>query len=90
MKILNNTLNKKSILTGSIIALTLSSSVILSGCGATSNEQTNTIAGSVIGGAIGYQFGRGNGQKAATVGGAILGGIIGGNAGRRPYYRSGY
>jgi len=83
-------LNKKLLLTGSVMALTLSSSVLLSGCGATSREQTNTIAGSVIGGVIGHQIGRGNGRTAATVGGAIIGGVIGGNAGRRPVYRSGY
>jgi len=83
-------LNKKTILTGSIITLALSSSIILSGCGATSNEQTNTIAGSVIGGVIGHQFGKGNGKNAATVAGAVIGGVIGGNAGRRPVYRSGY
>lgn len=87
MKILNKNLNKKSFLTTSIITLALSSTVLLSGCGATSNTQANTIAGSVIGGVIGHQFGRGNGKKAATVAGAIAGGMIGGNANRRHYYR---
>jgi len=87
MKIFEKKLTKKSILTASLITLTLSSSVILSGCGATSREQTNTIAGSVVGGVIGHQFGKGDGKKAATVGGAIIGGVIGGNAGRGTYYR---
>ncbi len=80
-------LNKKMVLTGSLIALALSSSVVLSGCGATSSEQNNTIAGSVIGGVIGHQFGKGKGKTAATVTGAVVGGVIGGNAGRRPVYR---
>ncbi len=82
--------NKKTVLTAGIIALALSSAVVLSGCGATSAEQTNTIAGSVIGGVIGHQVGKGNGKTAATVAGAVIGGVIGGNAGRRPVYRSGY
>ncbi|HIP94723.1 MAG TPA: glycine zipper 2TM domain-containing protein, partial [Leucothrix sp.] len=48
-----------------------------------SNEQTHTIAGSVIGGALGHQFGKGDGKKAMTIVGAIVGGMIGGNMGRR-------
>lgn len=72
----------KSIITTGLIALTLSSSVLLSGCGATSNEQSHTIAGSVIGGAIGRQFGKGDGKNAMTVVGAIIGGMVGGNVGR--------
>ena len=80
-------LNKKIVLTSGLLALTLSSSVLLSGCSGTSREQTNTIAGSVIGGVIGHQFGKGDGKKAATVAGAIAGGVIGGNTRRRYNYR---
>lgn len=75
-------LNKKSILTSGLIAITLSSSVILGGCAGASNEQTHTIAGSVIGGVIGHQFGKGDGRDAMTVVGAVIGGMIGGNMGR--------
>lgn len=74
---------KKSILTTSLIALTLSSSAILSGCGATSNEQTHAVLGSVVGGAIGHQFGKGDGKHVMTIVGAVVGGMIGGNMGRR-------
>ncbi len=77
------TFNKKSILTSGLVALTLSTSVMLNGCAGASNEQTHTIAGSVLGGVIGHQFGKGDGQKAMTIVGAIVGGMIGGNMGRR-------
>ena len=73
----------KSVITSGLMALTLSSTALLSGCGATSNEQSHTIAGSVIGGAIGHQFGKGDGKNAMTIVGAIVGGMIGGNVGRR-------
>ena len=36
-----------------------------------------TVAGAVIGGALGHQAGKGDGRKAATVTGAVLGGAIG-------------
>ncbi len=77
------TLNKKTFLSSGLIALTLTSAVALNGCAGASNEQTHTIAGSVIGGAIGHQFGKGSGRDAMTVVGAIVGGIIGGNLGRQ-------
>ena len=69
-------------LTTSLITITLASTAVLSGCAGSSNEQTSTIVGSVIGGAAGYQFGKGDGKKVATVLGAIAGGLIGGNVGR--------
>jgi len=75
-------LNKKSILISGLVAVTLSSAVMLNGCAGASNEQTHAIAGSVIGGVIGHQFGKGDGKKAMTVVGAIVGGMIGGNIGR--------
>lgn len=36
-----------------------------------------TVAGAVIGGALGHQAGKGDGRKAATVAGAVIGGAIG-------------
>ena len=75
-------LNRKSMLTSSLVAVTLSSAVMLNGCAGASNEQTHAIAGSVIGGVIGHQFGKGDGRKAMTIVGAIVGGMIGGNIGR--------
>jgi surface antigen len=81
MKILSKKMTK-SLLTSGLIAATLSSSVLLTGCGASSNEQTSTIAGSVIGGIIGRQFGDGEGRDVMTIVGAVVGGMIGGNMGR--------
>ncbi len=40
------------------------------------NETIDTIAGAVIGGVIGNQFGSGNGNKIATVAGAVIGGKL--------------
>ena len=82
MKILSKN-TYKSVMTAGLVAVALSSSVLLSGCGSSSNEQSHTIAGSVIGGAIGHQFGKGDGRTAMTVLGAVVGGMIGGNAGRQ-------
>lgn len=74
----------KSVLTTGLVTLTLSTSVLLGGCSSNpSNEQTHTIAGSVIGGIIGHQFGKGDGKDAMTIVGAVVGGMIGGNIGRR-------
>ncbi len=74
---------KKSIFTTGLVALTLSSAVFLTGCGASSNEQTHAVLGSVVGGAIGHQFGKGRGKHVAEVLGAVIGGSIGANVGRR-------
>jgi len=82
MKTLFSKSAKKSALTMGLVALTLSSTMTLTGCGASSNEQTHTILGSVIGGALGHQFGKGDGKNAMTIVGAIVGGMIGGNMGR--------
>lgn len=79
----NKTNSIKSLLMSGLIALTLSSTALLSGCGGASNEQSHAIAGSVVGGAIGHQFGKGDGKHAMTVIGAIVGGMIGGSAGRQ-------
>jgi len=73
---------KNSIMTVGLITIFMTSSAILSGCAGASKEQTSTIVGSVLGGAAGYQFGKGKGKRVATVLGAIAGGMIGGNVGR--------
>lgn len=49
-----------------------------------SDSHTPTIAGAILGGVVGNQFGKGNGKKAMTVAGALLGGSIGNDMGRRP------
>ena len=74
--------NKSSIMTTGLMSLILVSAATLSGCAGGSKEQTSTIVGSVLGGAAGYQFGKGKGKRVATVLGAIAGGMIGGNVGR--------
>ncbi len=81
MKIFSKT-TKKSFFTSGLIALTLTSTVVFSGCSGASNEQTHTIVGSVVGGAIGHQFGKGDGRNVMTIVGAVVGGMIGGNIGR--------
>ena len=79
---MNTLRTKTSMLTTGLISIMLVSSATLSGCAGASREQTSTIVGSVIGGAAGYQFGKGKGKRVATVLGAIAGGMIGGNIGR--------
>ncbi|MEM1080996.1 MAG: glycine zipper 2TM domain-containing protein [Pseudomonadota bacterium] len=44
---------------------------------------TSTIAGAIIGGVIGNQFGGGNGKRALTVAGAALGASVGNSASRQ-------
>ena len=44
---------------------------------ASSGSHTPTIAGAILGGVIGNQFGGGKGKDAMTVAGAVLGGSIG-------------
>lgn len=41
------------------------------------NRVGGTVAGAVIGGLVGNQFGSGSGRKLATVGGAVAGGATG-------------
>ncbi len=45
---------------------------------------TTTIAGGIVGGVLGNQFGGGNGKKILTVAGALLGGSIGRDLGHQP------
>ena len=45
-------------------------------------EEQGTVAGAVVGGIIGHQFGRGSGKVAATFAGAVIGGIVGNAIGK--------
>jgi uncharacterized protein YcfJ len=47
------------------------------------NSATPMIAGGVLGGIIGNQFGKGNGKTAMTIAGTVLGGSIGRDVGMR-------
>ncbi len=74
-----------SLFSKSLLIVTFSSTLVLAGCGGgnnMSNEQLNTIVGSVVGGAIGHQFGDGDGRTVMTILGAAVGGYIGGQMGR--------
>lgn len=46
-----------------------------------------TLLGALIGGAIGNNFGHGDGRRAATIAGAVIGGAIANDEARRPRYR---
>ncbi len=48
-----------------------------------SNSAVPTIAGAIIGGAIGNRFGKGHGRDAMTIAGTLLGGAIGHDMGGR-------
>lgn len=50
------------------------------------NRSGDAILGAIVGGAVGRQFGDGNGRDAATVSGALIGGSIAHNRGRDRYY----
>lgn len=53
-----------------------------------SDSYTPTIAGAIVGGVVGNQFGKGSGKDAMTVAGALLGASVGNDLGKRP--RRGY
>jgi surface antigen len=59
---------------------------LLSGCsngqGGINNTNTGLVLGSVAGGVVGNQFGKGRGNVLATVAGAVIGGIVGSEIGR--------
>jgi uncharacterized protein YcfJ len=55
-----------------------------------SHSQTSTIAGAIIGGVIGNQFGSGSGNTAMTVAGTLLGGSIGRDIRDNDRHYSGY
>lgn len=50
------------------------------------DRTADTVLGAIIGGAVGRQFGSGDGRDAATVAGALIGGSIAHNRGRDGYY----
>ncbi len=75
-------ITKTSILTTGLMSVILVSTATLSGCAGSSKESQSAVVGSILGGAAGYQFGKGKGKRVATVLGAIAGGMIGGNIGR--------
>ena len=50
-------------------------------------EGISTLAGAIVGGVIGHQFGSGRGNDAATVAGTLIGAAVGNNSARR---RNGY
>ncbi len=78
-----NKLSIKSTIRNSMLVALFSSVFVLSGCSNTSKERQGAIAGSVLGGIAGHQFGKGKGKRAMTVIGAVVGGMIGGNMGRQ-------
>ncbi|MCF6199381.1 MAG: glycine zipper 2TM domain-containing protein [Hyphomicrobiaceae bacterium] len=55
----------------------------LAGCGGGPREDMGTVVGAVAGGAIGNQFGKGDGRTVATIAGILIGGIIGSDIGRQ-------
>lgn len=64
------------------IAVVAASTLILSGCQTTREEQGNVI-GAIAGGVLGSQIGSGSGKTAATIAGVLLGGYLGGRIGRQ-------
>lgn len=73
----------KTLKTGALVA-SLSSVVLLSGCAGSgmSNSETSAVVGSIVGGAIGREFGSGHGRTVTTILGAAIGGYIGSSLGR--------
>jgi len=57
MKLLKSKSNKKTVFNTALLAVAFTTSTLLTGCAGASKENVATIAGSVIGGAAGYQFG---------------------------------
>ena len=61
-------------------------SVLLQACATTPEQQKqvgcagSTVAGALLGGALGNQLGGGSGKDILTAGGAVAGGIAGNNA----------
>ncbi len=59
---------------------------LLQGCATTPEQQRQvgcagaTVAGAVLGGAVGNQFGGGSGKDILTAGGAVAGGLAANNA----------
>jgi len=62
------------------LAAALVASFGLGGCA--NNQESGTLAGAVVGGVIGNQFGKGSGKVAATFAGAVIGGVVGNKIGK--------
>ncbi len=54
------------------------------------DSYTPTIAGAILGGAVGHQFGKGDGKDVMTVAGMLLGGSIGNDLGNKPVHGGRY
>ena len=70
----------------SVSAAVLAALVGLASLGLTaceSKQDGGTVAGAVLGGIVGNQFGKGSGKVAATFAGAVIGGIVGNDIGRK-------
>lgn len=65
-----------------VLVAALAAFVPLAACSPGNNEGGSTIAGAVLGGIVGNQFGSGSGKAVATVAGAVVGGIVGNEIGR--------
>jgi surface antigen len=67
-----------------VLVAALAAAVPLAACsGPNANQDTGTVAGAVLGGIVGSQFGKGGGKVAATMAGAVVGGIVGNEIGRK-------
>jgi len=100
------TLRMKHLLSKPLILISLSSSLLLSGCvapsggggaysrqqpyGGVTPQQATVIAGAVLGGVAGHQVGGGRGRTVATVLGAVLGGYLGGVMSNQSRQRTNY
>jgi len=69
----------KPLLAAALVAA-LVSSFGLAAC--ETKQDSGTLAGAVVGGIIGNQFGKGSGKVAATFAGAVIGGVVGNEIGK--------
>lgn len=67
-----------------VLATSLCSVMFLSGCAGTgmSSSESNAVIGTIVGGAIGREFGGGHGRRVTTILGAAIGGYLGASLGR--------
>ncbi len=70
--------------TRSLLAVTLATTITLSGCTAPSGpkEEGGVIIGGLLGGVLGHEIGKGHGRTAATIIGTLIGASVGGSVGR--------
>jgi len=67
-------------ITALIVAPAFAAAMTVAAC--ETKEQQGTVAGAVVGGAVGSLFGSGKGRVLAIAGGAIVGGFIGNRVGK--------